>query len=319
MTRTRRHARGAGLAIASALTFLLAGCAGRTPAPTAPAASHPTPGKVFPDPKAAVDALLEACRTDDEAAFVTIFGGDAAPLVHAGAAGSGREGCRRFLDAAKQMTRLDPTAPNTLQLVVGSDDWPFPVPLVRDGTGWRFDTAQGEQEIIRRQVGDDELEAIGVCRAYVRAQEEYARVRRDGGVGAYAEKLSSTPGKKDGLYWPSTDKADESPLGPGIAAAGDAAKGQPPSGSWWGYHFRVLTAQGPGAPGGARSYVVDGRMVGGFALVAYPAEYGTTGIMTFIVDKDGRVYQKDLGEKTDTTAVTMTTYDPDATWKLVAD
>jgi hypothetical protein len=275
-------------------------------------------GKVFPDPKAAVDALLEACRTDDEAAFVTIFGEDAAPLVHAGAAGSGREACRRFLDAARQMTRIDPTAPNTLQLVVGADDWPFPVPLVRDGTGWRFDTAQGEQEIIRRQVGDDELEAIAVCRAYVRAQEDYARAPRDG-VNTYAEKLSSTPGKRDGLYWSSTDKADESPLGPGIAAAGDGTKGKPPSGSWWGYRFRILTAQGASASGRARSYVVDGRMVGGFALVAYPVEYGTTGIMTFIVDKDGRVYQKDLGEKTDTAAVAMTAYDPDATWKPVTD
>jgi hypothetical protein len=306
------------LAIASAPAILLLGCAKNAPAPAAAVDSRPTE-KVFPDPKAAVDALLSACRTDDQAAFVTIFGEDTAPLVRSAAAGSGPEGCRRFLDAANQMTRLDPTSPNTVELVVGSDDWPFPVPLVRDGTGWRFDSRRGEEEILRRQVGDDEIEAIAFCRAYVRAQEEYASRPRDGGTKAYAQKLVSTAGKKDGLYWPSADKAGESPLGPGVAAAGDYANAKRPSGSWWGYHFRVLTAQGKEAPGGARGYVVDGKMVGGFALVAYPVEYGSTGIMTFIVNKDGRVYQKDLGEKTDAIVAAMTAYDPDASWKLVSD
>jgi hypothetical protein len=202
--------------------------------------------------------------------------------------------------------------------VVGSDDWPFPAPLVKEGTGWRFDSAQAGQEILRRQVGANELEAVSFCRAYVRAQDEYESKPREGGVKAYAQKLVSSPGRKDGLYWPSTDKAGESPLGPAVAAAGDHANGKPPPRSWWGYHFDVLTAQGTDAPGGARSYVVDGRMVDGFALVAYPAEYRSTGIMTFIVDKDGRVYQKDLGEKTDEVASAMTAYDPDGTWKLVS-
>jgi DUF2950 family protein len=306
------------IASASASAILLVGCA-KKPSTAATAAASRSTEKVFPDPKAAVHALLAACRTDDQAAFVTIFGEETAPLVRSAAAGSGPEGCRRFRDAAHQMTRLDPTSPNTLQLVVGSDDWPFPVPLVRDGSGWRFDSRQGAEEMLRRQVGNDELEAIAFCRVYIRAQEDYASRPRDGRTKAYAEKLVSTPGRKDGLYWPSPDKGDETPLGREVAVAGDYARGKQPPSSWWGYYFRVLTAQGKEAPGGARRYVVDGKMIGGFALVAYPVEYGSSGIMTFIVNKDGRVYQKDLGEKTDAIVAAMTAYDPDASWKLVSD
>jgi hypothetical protein len=322
MTHTRRNPLGAWLAIVSAPMMLLCGCAARTPTRTAASepARAPT-GKVFPDPGAAVQALLAACRTDDLAEFVAIFGEETKPLLSADAATlqGGRAGCRRFVESAKQMTRLDPKGPDTLELVVGSDDWPFPAPLVKDGTGWRFDTAQGEREILRRRVGADELEAIDFCRVYVRAQNEHASTPRDSGVKTYAQKFVSTPGKKDGLYWPASDKRDESPLGQTIAAAGDHSTGQQPARSWWGYYFRILTAQGKAAPDGARSYIAGGSMVGGFALVAYPVAYGTTGIMTFIVDRDGRVYQKDLGEKTDEIAAAMKAYDPDATWKVVPD
>jgi hypothetical protein len=154
----------------------------------------------------------------------------------------------------------------------------------------------------------------------VHAQEEYARSHtRGGGQPIYAKKLVSTPGTRDGLHWPVTGPDDASPFGPAVAAAGDYSQGKRPPSAWSGYHFRVLTAQGKGAPGGERSYLVDGKMVGGFALVAYPADYGRSGIMTFIVDKDDRIYEKDLGPKTDAIAAAMKSYDPDATWKLVTD
>jgi len=207
--------------------------------------------------------------------------------------------------------------PDTLRLVVGYDDWPFPVPLVRDDRGWRFDTIEGEQEVLRRRIGANELEAISVCHAYVRAQEEYS-ARSAGGTRAYAQKLWSSPGTRDGLYWPATSPQDESPFGPLVAAAGNYASGERPAGSWWGYYFRVLTAQGKDAPGGAHSYVAGGGMTGGFALVAYPVAYGSTGIMTFIVDQDGRVYERDLGERTGKIAASMTAYDPGAGWTPVS-
>ena len=320
MTKPWCHAVNARFAIASVALLVLSGCAGRAakPAPARVVRSAETE-KRFPDPKVAVDALVAACRADDEAALLAIFGDEARSLVKTGDAGADRERCKRFVDAAEQMTRLDPKGPDTLQLVVGFDDWPFPIPLVKDARGWRFDTVEGEQEMLRRRVGADELEAIAVCRSYVRAQEAYASRPRDGGVKAYAQRIVSTPGTRDGLYWPAAGKGDESPLGPAVAAAGDYAKGKRPAGSWWGYYFRILTGQGPAAPGGAQSYLRDGRMTGGFALVAYPVAYGSTGIMTFLVGRDGRVYERDLGEKTDEIVEAMKNYDPDGSWKLVSE
>jgi hypothetical protein len=290
---------------------LVAGCASRSAAPS-PKPSVAATGKSFANPKAAVDALLAACRSGDEAALLAIFGEEAKPLLSTGNAAADRERCQRLDAAAAKMTRLDPKGPDTVELVVGPDDWPFPIPLVKDGRSWRFDTARGAREIIARQVGADEIEAIAVCRAYVRAQETYRT--RPGGPKVYAQRLLSSPGKKDGLYWPTTGTGDASPFGPVVAAAGDDGKN---GGSWWGYYFRVLTAQGSAAPGGAGSYLVGGRMTLGFAMVAYPVAYGTSGIMTFIVGSDGRVYEKDLGEKTDALVGAMTAYNPDASWKLV--
>jgi hypothetical protein len=299
------------IAILSTLALVLAGCASRGPTPGAQAAGAE---ERFSTPKAAVDTLLSACRSDDEARLVTIFGEAAKPIVSTGDAAADHERCQKLLEAAQQMTRVDPNGPNRLQLVVGTDDWPFPIPLVKDKDGWRFDTAEGIQEIRRRRVGADEIEAITACRTYVSAQEEYA-ARTRGKV--YAQKLVSSPGKKDGLYWPSTGARDVSPLGQ-IAAAVDATNGVRPHGTWRGYHFRILTAQGEDAPGGKRNYVVGGKMTGGFALVAYPVVYGYSGIMTFVVDRDGQIYEKDLGEKSDETAAAMTEYNPDGTWKRVS-
>ncbi len=319
MSGSKRHVRGMRCAMAAAVVLLVAGCGGRVTAPVSTrtrAAVEPR----FPDPKAAVAALLAACRSNDEVALRGIFGGEgSAPLVSTGTAEADRERCARLVTAAQQMTRLDPVGPDALQLVVGSDDWPFPIPLVQDAQGWRFDTEHGAQEVVRRRIGANELEAIRVSRAYVHAQEAYASQHRRGGAPVYARRLASTPGTRDGLHWPSTGPGDQSPFGPAVAAAGEDAKGERPPRSWWGYHFRILTAQGRNAPGGKRSYLVDGAMVGGFALVAYPAAYGETGIMTFVVGTDGRMYEKDLGDKTGRIVAAMKTYDPDGTWKVVTN
>jgi hypothetical protein len=319
MTTPRRQTLGGAFLTGVLAVLALSGCSAHSPTATRAGARAAGTEKRFPDPQAAVGALVDACRNDDSAALIAIFGDEAKPLVNTGDAGADHERCKRLVAAANAMTRLDPKGPDALELVVGLDDWPFPVPLVKDAQGWRFDTVQGEQEIHRRRVGADELEAIAVCRTYVRAQEAYASRPRDTAVKAYAQKIVSTPGRRDGLYWPSSGKGDESPLGPAVAAAGDYAKSKRPAGSWWGYYFRILTAQGAAAPGGAQSYVKDGVMTGGFALVAYPVGYGSTGIMTFLVGRDGRVFEKDLGEKTDGIAEALNAYDPDGSWQLVTD
>jgi hypothetical protein len=319
MTIGRRYMVGGRLALGLLALLALAGCMGHSSTSTRAAARAVGTEQRFPDAKAAVSALIAACRTDDSAALIAIFGYEAKSLVSTGDAGADHERCERLVAAATAMTRLDPKGPDTLELVVGLDDWPFPIPLVKDARGWRFDTVQGEQEILKRRVGADEIEAIAVCRSYVRAQDAYASRSRESGAKVYAQKIVSSPGKRDGLYWPSSGKGDESPLGPAVAAAGDYAKAKRPAGSWWGYYFRILTAQGPAAPGGARGYVKDGVMTGGFALVAYPVQYGTTGIMTFQVDADGRVYERDLGEKTPQIVEAMDAYDPASGWNLVTD
>jgi hypothetical protein len=310
---SRRKAFGIHLALVSAAALVVCGCAGHARTRRSSAAGGE---QRFATPRAAVDALLTACRTDDEPRLLAIFGEQAKPVVSTGDPTADRERCQKLVEAAQQTTRLDPKGQDAVQLVVGADDWAFPVPLVKDGRDWRFDTAEGMQEIHRRRVGADELEAITACHVYVEAQEEYAS-RTRGSAKVYAQKLASAPGKKDGLYWPSTGRNDVSPLGAAAAAAGDAATRGSERGTWRGYHFRILTAQGNEAPGGKRNYVVDRKMTGGFALVAYPVAYGYTGVMTFIVASDGRVYEKDLGEKTEEAAGGMTEYNPDRTWKPV--
>lgn len=286
-----------------ATALLVASCARN--APSSSTAGAPT----FASPKAAVDALLAACQANDEAKVIAVFGEQAKPIVSSGDPVADRERCDKLVAASKESLRIDPTGPDTVSLVLGADDWSLPIPLVKGSKGWHFDVAAGVQEIRRRRIGANELEAIDACHVYVAAQKEYAKRRIAG--GAYAQRLVSTAGKRDGLYWESSKGGtDASPLAPVVASLGDQ------SGAWRGYRFRILTAQGSSAPGGARSYVVGGRMTKGFALVAYPAVYGSTGVMTFVVDEDGRVYQKDLGAQTDATAAAMTAYDPDSTWAV---
>jgi hypothetical protein len=211
-------------------------------------------------------------------------------------------------------------------LEVGTNGWPFPIPLVKQASGWQFDTVAGKDELLNRRIGRNELEVLRVMRAYVDAQREYATQDRDGDeVLEYAQKLSSSPGKTDGLYWPMELNGEKSPLGPLVADAQDvgyfsngiSSEGGPRP--FYGYLFKILTRQGKHAPGGKYDYIINGNMIGGFAMVAWPAEYGDSGVMTFIVNQQGRVYQKDLGKSTDKIAKKMRDYDPDSSWRLSED
>lgn len=205
-------------------------------------------------------------------------------------------------------------------LVVGRDDFPFPIPIVPDGPTWRFDTAAGKEEILDRRIGRNELNTIQTCLAYVDAQREYyARDPDRNSLLQYAQKFASTPGKKDGLYWPTKPGEPPSPLGPLVARArgeGYAKRSEGPV-AYWGYYYRILTAQGKDAPGGAYDYLAHGRMIGGFGLVAFPAQYGVSGVMTFLVNQDGVVYQKDLGPKTEAIVRGIKQFNPDPTWEKV--
>ncbi len=204
-------------------------------------------------------------------------------------------------------------------LVIGDEAWPMPIPIVRTGEGWRFATEEGRDELVNRRVGGNERNAIYVLRAYVDAQRAYATRDRDGdGVLQYAQKLASTAGKHDGLYWPDANGDEESPLGPLVAESAAYLKGHAAGAPYRGYHFRILTRQGSRAPGGAYSYVINGRMIAGFAMIAYPAEYGQSGVMTFIVSHNGKVYERDLGKHSTALAAKVSSFDPGAGWKEVA-
>jgi hypothetical protein len=255
----------------------------------------------------AVNALVGAIRSADRKALVEIFGPQGAPLVWSGDDVADRA-------AFDRAHRLEGGGGKVV-LYVGDDDFPFPIPLVPDGPRWLWDTDTGDDEILNRRIGQNELSAIQVCLAYVDAQHEY--YSRGSGLLEYAQRLGSTKGKHDGLYWESRPGEPESPLGPLVARARAAGYPLPPRGGpapYHGYFYRILFAQGPDATDGAYDFVVKGHMIGGFALVAYPASYGASGIMTFIVNQDGVVYQKDLGPRTSQLANTMKAYNPDTTW-----
>jgi hypothetical protein len=224
----------------------------------------------------------------------------------------------RFAKMAEEYRVLRPEDDGSVKLVVGYEAWPFPIPLVKEGSGWRFDTEAGMQEVINRRVGENELAVIETLRAYVEAQRQYAAKPRDGTkVRQFAQKVRSSPGKKDGLYWDADPAKGEeaSPVGPLIRHPGTRVPGTP----YNGYYFKILTRQGPAAPAGRYNYVINGRMVAGFAMVAFPADYGRTGIKTFIINHYGVVYEKDLGPKTANIAAAMTEYNPDVTWNEVSE
>ncbi|MBV9985869.1 DUF2950 domain-containing protein [Bradyrhizobium sp.] len=271
----------------------------------------------FKSPEQAADALAGAVKSGAARTMLRVLGPDAAEIVESGDAVADKELRERFLTAYEAKHALSYDGDKKAILIVGPDDFPFPIPLTRNRSGWEFDTAAGRQEILYRRIGRNELDAIQTALAYVDAQNDYADKDPAGaGKGVYAQRVVSSPGKKDGLFWSS--EGNESPLGELVAEAsteGYKLSDQPQP--YHGYFYRILTRQGPNAPGGALNYVVNGKMIGGFALVAYPAEYGNSGVMTFLVNHAGTVYQKDLGERTETIAGRMRAFDPDQTWKKV--
>jgi Protein of unknown function (DUF2950) len=273
--------------------------------------------KIFPTPQAAAQGLVDALKTGDKQAVLAVLGPDAKDLVSSGDEVQDREAAKRFTAMAQQMMHVEPTGEGAALMSIGADDWPFPIPIVKTGDGWAFNTLEGKQELLNRRIGANELDTIEVCRAYVDAQRTYVVETHDGtGVIKYADRIISSPGKHDGLYWPEVAGQETSPLGPLIAdaeAEGYNKKGVP----YHGYYYRILTGQGKSAPGGAYGYLINGNMVGGFALVAYPAQYGSSGVMTFIVNQTGVVYQKDLGLKTEAIAKAMKIYNPDSSWQKV--
>jgi len=287
------------------------------------------PGKAFATPQEAVDALGAAVATTNRTALAELFGPDSDWIVNPDPV-QGEHELENFKDAFEQTNHLERSSDTNMILNVGPHDWPFPLPLVKGPAGWYFDAAAGREEILDRRIGRNELETLSVVRAYVEAQREYASSDRDDSqVRKYAQKIRSSPGKTDGLCWPLELNGQESPLGPLVAEAqaegyfkneksedtNNAAEPQ----SFHGYFFKILTRQGEHVPGGKYDYVINGNMIGGFGLVAWPAEYGESGIMTFVVNQRGKVYEKDLGTNTEQMAQDMKEYNPDSTWQVSKD
>ena len=278
--------------------------------------------RLFASPDEAVKALQAATEAKDKAALREIFGPEFDGLV-TGDEVQDANNAQRFAAALAQSCQTVKDGEDKITLEVGTNNWPMPIPLVKADGQWRFDTAAGKEEIINRHIGKDELHAIGVCRAYVAAQRQYASSNPDAGGGAkYAQKFKSTPGMKDGLYWAAAENEPASPFGPVVAESHAEGYGQHKGAGphpFHGYYFRILTRQGKAAPGGKMDYLSHGALTGGFALVAYPEHWDQSGIMTFIVNQDGKVFQRNLGEKTSRIARAMKEYNPDSKWTLVPD
>ena len=274
--------------------------------------------KTFPSARQAAEALVAANRDNDTGALQQILGAEAASLISSGDEAQDKSDRANFAALYETQHRFIATAPGQLTLVVGKDEWPLPIPLVKSDGAWRFDSVAGAKQLLYQRIGANELAAIKVCRAIQQAQLQYAGSGHDGNpAGAYAQRFRSQPGTQNGLYWPVAEGEESSPAGPLLADAEvggyERGKGQP----FHGYYFRILKAQGSHAHGGARDYVVDGSMTGGFAVLAYPVEYGASGVMTFLVSRRGTIFQKDLGSSTAETAEAIKTFDPDASWKRV--
>lgn len=282
----------------------------------------------YESPEAAASAFIDALERDDPGRLTKIFGSGAEHLIKSGDAVADSAERERFLRLYDESNSLE-RAGDVAYLNVGMAEWPFPIPIVKRQQGWMFDAPLGEREVVARRIGRNEISAVRVSLAYVDAQLEYARMPREhAGYLEYAQRLVSTAGKRDGLYWPTEDGEASSPIGPLVAAAqlegyelpaSDDGKNSSKPRPYHGYYYRILKAQGANAVDGAYNYVVNDHMIGGFALIAYPANYGNTGVMSFVVNHRGVVYEKDLGENTAAQAAAMNLFDPDATWRPVAD
>jgi hypothetical protein len=290
--------------------------------PTVPVAPAPQPAqRMFASPADAQKALLAATKAKDQVALHEIFGPDLDELLSGDATQDAIE-AEHFSAALAEMCNPVKVGDDEVVFYIGAKNWPFPIPLVRAQGQWFFDLAAGKEEILNRRIGEDELTAISVCSAYISAQHEYASVdRNNDGVLNYAQRISSTPGKEDGLYWDPVAGEDPSPFGPLVADARDEGyvQGNPVGRRepYHGYLFKILKEQGPDAPGGQYNYIINGNMIAGFALVAYPAHWGESGVMTFIVNQQGKIYQSNLGEKSADLASAMTVFNPDKSWAVV--
>ncbi len=322
------HVLCAGLLVALLLSLATAAMAGSGPA--APEVKQ----RVFNTPEDAAQALSDAAKAKDHSALAAIFGPEYPKLLSGDAVQDTRE-LQAFDTAIEESARLQKANDEKYLLAVGDEQWPFPIPIVKQGEQWRFDTKAGMDEILNRRIGENELSAIATCRAYVLAQWEYFTEgdHDNDGVAEYAQHFISTPGNRDGLYWDTAEGEKPSPMGALVAAA--RAEGYAPGQSrlrtvansqaasrrhpYHGYYLKILKAQGPHAPGGRYNYVINGNMIAGYALIAYPDKWGSSGMMTFIVNQQGRVYEKNLGPDTLKIAGAITQYDPDPSWKLVKE
>ncbi len=296
---------------------LAVGIAAALPLAATPTFAAEIEQKTFASPEQAVAELVAADRSGDTAGLESIFGPDGKKLIDSGDPVADKQWREKFVAAYEKRNGIENEGDDKAILIVGEHDWPYPIPIVKQGESWRFDTKAGAVAILDRRIGRNELNTIEVCRAYVDAQREYAAKDRDGsGLPEYAQRFLSSPGKHDGLYWETGPGEAQSPLGPLVARA--SAEGYDTSGKhvpYHGYYFKILKQQGTNARGGGYLYIADGHMIGGFALVAYPAQYGVSGVMTFMVNQDGVIYQKNFGPDTATIAEQIDAFDPDETWK----
>ena len=276
-------------------------------------------GKAFPTAQDAATSLIDAAEKYDAPALDEIFGPAGKDLVHTGEPARDKENATTFASLARAKMTVDLNRAKTrATLIIGDDEWPFPVPIVRVGKNWFFDANAGRRELLFRRIGRNELDAIEICRGYVEAQHEYALAKKENGVNQYAQRVISTEGKQDGLAWKKPDGTWDGPIGEKVAAAiarGYTNRSEP----YHGYYFKVLKGQGPAAPLGQLDYVIKGVMIGGFALIATPAQYRNTGVKTFMVSQDGVVYQKDLGPKSLELFQTIDRFNPDKSWTPVFD
>jgi hypothetical protein len=321
----------AALGLVSSSNLALAQSNAEQPAPTqpgstssqmsmAPSSSGPQVGQeTFSSAAQACHRLVFALQKDEEASLLKILGPDGKEIISSGDPAEDKDNRAQFVQKYRQMHRLVTEPDGTTTLYIGAENWPTPIPLMRKGTAWYFDTPAGKQEILYRRVGKNEMAVIQTCHELAAAEKEYYAKPHDGAPeGQYAQKFFSDPGKQNGLYWEASSENAASPIGPLVAVAAVESYPQPANRNlepFQGYYFRILKAQGSKASGGSHGYVKDGKMTAGFAFVAYPAEYRASGVMTFLVDQDGVVYQKDLGAGTAGIAKKMKSYDPDSSWQ----